>query len=302
MTCLISILVWEDTQPPMDDNQSNPGENLPAGEEAPVKQLTPSFTAQPKEMEVHHHGHVHEKKKWREYVFQFLMLFLAVFLGFLAENLREDSAERSREREYIESLVVDLAADHAAISTMTRQIDAQINGFDTLQTMFSSGDLINNQAKVYDCYYYSSYLQLSFPVNFNERTITQLLSSGNMRLLRAKAAADSVTDYFNLIKDVEAQKQMYIDNINKCTELMFNIYDITYLRRMVNNRDSLVFINPDWSSIRLLSTNADEIRKFIATMEVTKLIIHSYKIYLALIDNRCLQLRDFLRKEYHLKP
>ena len=36
-------------------------------------------------MEVHHHGHVHEKKKWKEYLFQFLMLFLAVFCGFLAE-------------------------------------------------------------------------------------------------------------------------------------------------------------------------------------------------------------------------
>ncbi len=36
-------------------------------------------------MEVHHHGHVHEKKKWKEYLFQFLMLFPAVFLGFLAE-------------------------------------------------------------------------------------------------------------------------------------------------------------------------------------------------------------------------
>jgi hypothetical protein len=36
-------------------------------------------------MEVHHHGHVHADKKWKEYFFQFLMLFLAVFCGFLAE-------------------------------------------------------------------------------------------------------------------------------------------------------------------------------------------------------------------------
>ena len=36
-------------------------------------------------MEVHHHGHINEKKKWKEYLFQFLMLFLAVFCGFLAE-------------------------------------------------------------------------------------------------------------------------------------------------------------------------------------------------------------------------
>ena len=40
------------------------------------------------QMEVHHHGHVHADKKWKEYLFQFLMLFLAITLGFFVENLR----------------------------------------------------------------------------------------------------------------------------------------------------------------------------------------------------------------------
>jgi len=35
-----------------------------------------TLNLQPSDMEVHHHGHVHEKKKWKEYLFQFLMLFL----------------------------------------------------------------------------------------------------------------------------------------------------------------------------------------------------------------------------------
>ena len=53
---------------------------------APVKELLPSSNDQTNlPMEVHHHGHVHETKKWKEYLFQFLMLFLAVFCGFLAE-------------------------------------------------------------------------------------------------------------------------------------------------------------------------------------------------------------------------
>jgi hypothetical protein len=51
-----------------------------------ITSVTPStLNHQPSTMEVHHHGHVHEKKKWKEYLFQFLMLFLAVFCGFLAE-------------------------------------------------------------------------------------------------------------------------------------------------------------------------------------------------------------------------
>jgi len=50
---------------------------------------------QSEKMEVHHHGHVHEKKKWKEYLFQFLMLFLAVFCGFLAEYQLEHKIEKT---------------------------------------------------------------------------------------------------------------------------------------------------------------------------------------------------------------
>src|SRR5215471_5281072 len=44
-------------------------------------------------MEVHHHPHV-EKKRFKEYFLEFLMIFLAVTLGFFAENIREHFAEK----------------------------------------------------------------------------------------------------------------------------------------------------------------------------------------------------------------
>ncbi len=62
-------------------------------------------------MEVHHHGHVHEKKKWKEYLFQFLMLFLAVTLGFFVENQREHYVEHKRAKEFAKLLVDDLIID-----------------------------------------------------------------------------------------------------------------------------------------------------------------------------------------------
>lgn len=39
-------------------------------------------------MEVHHHPNV-ERKSFKEYFFEFLMIFLAVTMGFVAENIRE---------------------------------------------------------------------------------------------------------------------------------------------------------------------------------------------------------------------
>ena len=50
---------------------------------------------QTENMEVHKHPHhVTHKKKWPEYLLEFLMLFLAVFLGFVAENIRENNVNR----------------------------------------------------------------------------------------------------------------------------------------------------------------------------------------------------------------
>jgi hypothetical protein len=53
-------------------------------------------------MEVHHHPKV-EKKNFKEYFFEGLMIFLAVMLGFFAESLREHISDKSKEREYISS-------------------------------------------------------------------------------------------------------------------------------------------------------------------------------------------------------
>src|SRR6266498_2833707 len=88
-------------------------------------------------MEVHKHPHhVTHKKKWGEYLLEFLMLFLAVFLGFLAENFREHQVEKERGRQYIQSLYEDLKAD-------TLRLGLLIN---------YDGDKIAGLSNMMDCY------------------------------------------------------------------------------------------------------------------------------------------------------
>src|SRR5436853_1984113 len=91
------------------ESQTNPPP--PVNSSAPILQPNLPPTDQSKEMEIHHHGHVHEQSKWKEYLFQFLMLFLAVALGFATEKFREHQVERSMEKEYIASLVSDVTND-----------------------------------------------------------------------------------------------------------------------------------------------------------------------------------------------
>src|SRR5947209_1965418 len=78
-------------------------------------------------MEVHHHGHSgkQHEKKWKEYLFDFLMLFLAVFSGFLAENWREHTVERKRAHQFLESMLVDVRTNTKNLDSLIRQ-DRQI--------------------------------------------------------------------------------------------------------------------------------------------------------------------------------
>src|SRR5678809_403353 len=83
-------------------------------------------------MEVRHHSHSPEKKNWKTYFWEFLMLFLAVFCGFLAENFREHNIEHQRERQYMVTMLEDLKSDTALLSYTTRYWDNINNSIDSV--------------------------------------------------------------------------------------------------------------------------------------------------------------------------
>lgn len=62
-------------------------------------------------MEVHHPHHPTHKKKWSEYIIEFVMLFTAVTLGFFAENIREHMAENEKKKELMKIVALDLQRD-----------------------------------------------------------------------------------------------------------------------------------------------------------------------------------------------
>jgi hypothetical protein len=62
-------------------------------------------------MEVHHPHHPTHKKKWSEYIIEFVMLFAAVTLGFFAENVREHQIIEHKTHQNLRSVVLDLKKD-----------------------------------------------------------------------------------------------------------------------------------------------------------------------------------------------
>src|SRR6185503_1252595 len=122
-------------------------------------------------MEVHAHSHT-VRKKWRHYLWEFLMLFLAVFCGFLAENQREHMIEHQREKKYMNSLIIDLKKDTADIKSVISYCITKFQGMDTLTQLLNKDILSNDEEK--ELYYLNSrYAKTVLFMIFNERTIKQ---------------------------------------------------------------------------------------------------------------------------------
>ena len=251
-------------------------------------------------MEVHHHPDTHHrKKKFKEYFLEFIMIFLAVLMGFIAENIREKISDREKEKEYIQSLIQDLKKDTSRVSRTLGPISGQINGLDTLEILLTP-DVNKHDSVVHRCYLLSRYLLNEFSVNFSDRTIIQLFNSGNMRLLKKQSISDSIVDYYSGIKNIENQKTFYLDHMNKCVDLYHNIFDFSSFQTTISKDEQILYPKIAYGNLKIMTTNADDLRKYNSTIEFTKLITYSYRAGLISLNKKAESLLVFLQNEYHL--
>ena len=151
-------------------------------------------------MEVHHHPEV-EKKSFKEYLLEGLMIFLAVTLGFFAESLRETISEKRIEKEYIVSFLSDLKADDATFDFIIPLEETSIKGLDTMLNTLNHLPYTDSSIRL--MYYLSrEYTMRITPMVYSLRTITQLKNSGGLRLIADRQASDSIVSYNKTVDDI----------------------------------------------------------------------------------------------------
>ena len=154
-------------------------------------------------MEVHYHPHV-EKKKFKEYFFEFIMIFIAVTLGFFAENLRENISDRHKENEYINSLVGDITKDTANLNRVIATINYRNKGIDTFLSilMYTATVLRSNRL-------FKLRKDLGFPdFIYTNGTFEQLKNTGDLRLIRQVKTSNLIISY-----DADARKALLDDGV-----------------------------------------------------------------------------------------
>ena len=143
-------------------------------------------------MEVHHHPHV-EKKSFKEYLLEGLMIFLAVSMGFIAENFREHYVEHQREKKFAKLLYSDLKADTASYNLLENVMLTKINFYKTRKE-----ELINSR-KLPDSVFARIVTQLwaAFGFTNTSTTFNQMKTSGSLRYITNDSLIANLSVYYD---------------------------------------------------------------------------------------------------------
>ena len=249
-------------------------------------------------MEVHSHSHSHGKKNWKAYFWEFLMLFLAVFCGFMAENFREHQIEHKREKGYIASYIKDVELDTASLHLTYNVRKTYINYFDSLVFLLRQ----NDKSKLNDIYFYARFLGRINEFKYHDRTIQQLKSSGSLRLIRNKKAADSITIYDNeavklVLNQQDIERNLRNDILYNALGKIFN----GYLWNDMADTSNKAIISRISSNPPLMTADEKLINEFVIKVVYLKT---AYRLTNGNIEEaikKAENLLDFLKQEYHLK-
>lgn len=237
-------------------------------------------------MEVHKHPHhILHKKKWGEYLLEFIMLFLAVFLGFLAENWRERLVENKKETEYMHALTNDLKSDTTLINKV-KQFNKKISEADSMILILLNKPTKDSQTlnKLYRLIPQSQY----FDPNTNDsKTFDQLKSSGDYRLIRSEQVRNNIQKYYQHISATKIYTEEIQNNLQITYNLSFKIFDLYNFDENKNKSTPLITneaaILKEFSNhIYLLQTNYKKYDKYFLEKikkQATSLIILLNKEY-----------------------
>ncbi len=154
------------------------------------------------------------RKKAKAYLFEFLMLFLAVFCGFIADNLREKLSEHQREKIFIRSIVDDIRSDTLESNKVIDRLKLMKQGIDSVMIELSSSHVAVNSNNLYRLWSKSMGLEVFVS---NDRTIQQLKSSGELRLIRNIPVSDRIMKYDQTLKRYYTQSNLMYSAMSNMT-------------------------------------------------------------------------------------
>jgi hypothetical protein len=251
-------------------------------------------------MEVHHHPQI-EKKNFKEYFFEFLMIFLAVTMGFFAEQIRENYVEHNHAKEYVRSFYEDLKTDTSKIAINIAYDQTKMDAFSNIAACYDSVsknltatscmlDLIKNMVA-------------NKPFQLTDRTLKQLNNAGGYRLLK-KQDADSITKYesdFNMFQDYQSTiYQEAQNNVRNTYNLLIN-FKANVLMKLTKPGNSLEFSGKDITEPLLFSGDKALLNKYFNELLLYYRITIGHQRQLYHFKKEESALINYFKNKYHFE-
>lgn len=267
------------------------------------------------EMEAHHPHHVTHKKKWGEYLLEFFMLFLAVFLGFIAENIREHSVEKKRLNAYMKQMIENIKAD---TSRCRNALLFNINSSKSLDSLrYEIDSAVKKKANTNRIYYlYIKYVRvLGFStVYFKQGAITQLKSSGNIRLVENNILTNEMLEYYDRwIPHMIQTKADLNENYKVLNQSSLNFFNLSYFDENIKRDTAFTYSNDDKMDkyfhsmlsiappLALLNNNADDLKKLNNLLADFEETLHLYNSFLRVAQTSGEALISHIQTEYKIE-
>jgi hypothetical protein len=255
---------------------------------------TQNLQLQTENMEVHHHPKV-EKKNFREYLLEGLMIFIAVTLGFFAEGLRETINDDAKETEYINSLINNLKKDTASLNSTILENQRKEKGLDSLILLSfkNTSDRVNRQ----NLYRYSSkYVSFYSVFISDDATMMQLKNSGGLRYIKRDHIADSIAQYDLQVRSVYAAEVPYLTASSNAVDMVQDLMISTWYQ------DTMYFKNDSFTGkqLPLVDDDPKKLRIFFNKISYEKGWTQNYVQNLSNTLPKTIRLIELLKKEYNL--
>ena len=163
-------------------------------------------------MEVHHPQHPTHKKKWSEYIIEFVMLFAAVTLGFFAENVREHQIMSHRVEQNKITILKDLQADSINISRALAIEDSCIYTFNRLNNILylAKTNKINQNQLIDSIKKFDNLIAYSTTLYVNNSSFKNMQSSGLLSYLDEGELKNTLASYYEVnFKGIEAANEFF---------------------------------------------------------------------------------------------
>ena len=140
---------------------------------------------------------------WRYASGEFLIVVLGVLSAFWVENWNSERLDLLLERQYMQSLLDDLNSDVESIDVALRRTDTHTSGIRIVLNSIERESLEVTPVHFAEAVAFLS--RLVFPVQ-SHATIDDLMSTGNLRIIRNTALRTAIADYYSFV-DMQTQWQ-----------------------------------------------------------------------------------------------